>query len=919
MRTLSMRIGGKPASALEWRDTADILVIPLDEFGEECLRQAQSLDAALWREERRLRILRPGIAESEGAVPLLPGRGESRATAHPKLAKFFNAEATPEGEVDHCILLGSLMEPESAEWSLAFFEALFFDPRLLHLWRACALWACSETTTSLDYTGYGGAMKKAQKILGKIDTLHATTTGKPWQRETPQVIIGRTGSATAALLPREESALVVALGLLCRIYEIRGRLGRPEDELVGNVIPFFCGGPGDPETPFVHLGASLIAAHPSLLARAAAADLARGLFETLADQAAPEPDLGPRLDQHRHDLAHKIDHAAQAAMAETGRMAQSMGLAVKEGGLSVEWLARELKRDDLIEQWKLQVEESFGWDRFSALPLESWDQCLQEVDSLTTRFFDDQMAGYLKRFENAWPSLFQAGVARVLGEVAAGEMLTAEGTMRPHLMVRSVLHRLRELVEEGRRKDEQARRDEEDGSAMGEVSLDLEKFPSLIQDHLLALKRTLRSIPSPLAFYARLPVILAIALAASEWFDLGLTPNLAPDLRFLANCGIGLGAGLVFWLYLYIRMRRIKSGLEEKYTQWLTLVHEYHEQRFRNAARRSRALIWDLSTIWCDWVADPAPPGDRQSLAAYAGEQSQGWPEHLREALDAMTPASSLHAYLHDYKTTLPEAAEHCETLVSAALRSLGGVRRKLLLPPFDETIQGVAHFRSWLSQKKLVPGADADGAAWCQFLGDFMRRTPALPREKALFLVTDLPRDGGTGDPLEWRMDLAATPDLPSPEDFSRSDESVPATFEPLVSRLLQSAEISRPAEDLIDDWCYHEEDGKKTLHSDVKRRLELCDPSSPAGTQVQRCAVVPTEHRLIESISGNSDRVFTVGSLTFFGFLSVARGVSLAEAVGNFSVTGSSTPPARTPAKKAQPRKKRAASPKTKEAKGE
>jgi len=179
------------------------------------------------------------------------------------------------------------------------------------------------------------------------------------------------------------------------------------------------------------------------------------------------------------------------------------------------------------------------------------------------------------------------------------------------------------------------------------------------------------------------------------------------------------------------------------------------------------------------------------------------------------------------------------------------------------------------------------------------------------------------------WRTDLAASPDLSSPDEFSRSDESVPATFRPLVSRLRQNAEVSRPAEDLIDDWCYLKEDGKKNLHADVKRRLELCDPSSPAGTGLQRCAVVPTEHRLIESISGNSDRVFTVASLTFFGFLSVARGVPLAEAQENFSITGSSSPPAsapaqaptpdQAPAKKPQPRKKKATPSKTKEAKGE
>lgn len=73
MRTLSMRNGREPAPALEWRDTADIVIIPLDAFGAECVSQARYLDAALWREETRLRVVTPGEVAASRTDPELPG------------------------------------------------------------------------------------------------------------------------------------------------------------------------------------------------------------------------------------------------------------------------------------------------------------------------------------------------------------------------------------------------------------------------------------------------------------------------------------------------------------------------------------------------------------------------------------------------------------------------------------------------------------------------------------------------------------------------------------------------------------------------------------------------------------------------------------------------------------------------------
>lgn len=893
-----MRNGRGPAPALEWRDTADIVVIPLDAFGTECVNQARYLDAALWREETRLRIIVPGVADGNQESPVLPSPSEDAEPARALLRQFFNASATPEGDVDHCILVGSLMEPGSADWSLLFYGELFSDPRFLHLWRACSLWACSETTTGLEYPKYAEGMEHARSVLHRIQSLHESSQGAPWQTETPQVIVGRAGGAASPLLPRDESALVVALGLLCRIYEIRGRLTQPGMVGAHMARPFFSVASEKAATPFVHFGASLVATHPSLLARAASADFVRRLFEILQQQADPEPGLEPRLDLHRQDLVPVIDLASNHALAETGRLALARGLATKEGGLSVDWLARELDRSELLEQWKNQIGENFGWERLKTLPLENWDQSLQEFDSLTSLFFEDQMAGFLKRFESEWTPLFAEGVARVLGEVAAREMLNEGGTMRPHLMARSVLHRIRERIEEGRRDDERARREEADRSPVDEVGLDLEKHPAMIQDRLVDLKRTLRTIPSPLAFYARLPIVFAIAFVAGEWINFARGTSLSPEIRFLVNTGIGFAAGLGLWMYLRARMCGIKKVLEEKYSEWLILVTEYHEHRFRIAARRSRALVWDLSALWCDWVADPAPEEQRHSLLEFAGRQAGTWPEHLRESLERMRPDSSIHAFLHDYRTSLKEGARHCELLVKAALQSLGGVRRKLLLPPFDDTTAGIDHFRSWLSREILVPPATETGPGWCAFLGDFMRRTPAHREDRAIFFHALPPRDGSSDDPPQWQVDLTAHIDLPEPAELSRSDDSVPPAFRALVDRFLASPAVSRPLEDLLDTWCYYQEDQRSVLDPDVKRRLELCDPSSPPGTRIQRCAVIPTEHRLVDAVSSDDDRTFTVGSLRFFGFLSVAREIPLAEACENFSITGSRARPTAPPA---------------------
>lgn len=888
MRTMSIRTGADPATTIGWRDTADIVLIPLDAFGWECIEQAQYLDSTLWGEEKRLCILHPGASEERANS--LPALTESPDRIEKKLTHFFNAEATPEGDVDHCILVGSLLERASADWSALFFRVLFSDPRLLHLWRASAFWACSGTTSTLEYDQYPGAMDHAMTILGHIMGLY-DSADVAWRKDTPQVIVGRAATADSPLLPRDESALVVALGLLCRIYEIRGQLSQPSMVPTYNITPFFSTtSTTKATTPFVHFGASLIASYPSLLARAASAELSRCLLEKLAQQAKPESELGPRLDDSRRDLTPVLEQAARDAMAEAGRIAHIRKLASTDGGLSVDWLARELGRTDLMEKWKEQIEENFGWERIETLPLESWDQSLQELDSLTTRFFEDQMASFLKRFEGEWIAIFQEGTIRVLGEVVAGEILSNEGSLRPNLMARSVLYYLKKQIEEGRRDDQKARSEEDDRSAVDEIALDLEKYPAQIQEHLLRLKKSLRSIPSHLAFYARVSLIFAVVFVLGDWLNFAGNTGFPLEHHFLINTGIGLIAALALVFYLGGRMRSLKKDLEKKYDKYLTLVGEYHEHRFRLAARQSRALIWDLSALWCEWVADPASPDQRSSLLDYIkGRKGQDdkWPAHLQDALHRITPETSIHAYLHDYKDTLPKAAQHCNTLVEAALRAFSGTRRKLQLPPFDHTKEGIAHFRTWLLQKKLILGVDTDTTTWCTFLGDLAQRIPAKLGDRILSLYAKTPRTGTAGDPPEWQIDLTAQIDLPAPTDFSRGDDYIPPPFQALVKRFLDHPEVSHTVEALIDIWCYQHNGQTDVLDPNVTRRLGLCDPYSPSGTRIQRCALVPTAHRITDTISSDKDRTFTVASLRYFGFLSVARDIPLVEVQGNFSIT--------------------------------
>jgi hypothetical protein len=888
MRTLSMRIGHQPATALAWQDTADIYVVPLDEFGVACVEHARFLDAALWVNDKRLRVIYPGIAETGEDLPLLAAHSTDEALAREHHRRFLNAKASPEGDLDHCILLGSLMEPKSAEWCVTFLRELFADPRLLHLWRCCGLWACSETTTTVSFEQYHSCMARAKKALKVIEELQATAFGKPWRGETPQVIVGRTGSAISPLLPLEDSILVVALGLLCRIYEIRGRLDHTA--MTGEALPrpFFADPLADREgiisPPFAHLGASMIAAHPSLLARAAAATLAQRWFGFLAEQSAPEPDLGPRLDVHRRELEPVFKHWADAAMAESGKLAVNAGMATKDGGLSVPWLTSVLNRAELLEQWNEHVKESFGWPRLSTLPLEAWDQSLQELDSLTSLFFNGQMGGFLKVFEKSWPKIFQDGVVRVLDDVAASEMLVEGGLMRPHLMVRSVLHHVTEYVETARREDEHQRRDEQDRAPMTEQ--DLDKCPAMVQDLLLDLKRALRSIPSPWAFWARIPVIFALTLTLTQWVNLAMYAHVTPETELLINSGLGLACGITLSSYLLIRMRSLKNMLREKYEIWLTLMGEYQQQRFQNAARRARSLIWDAASSWCEWVSAPIPADQRKSLGEFAKSRA-AWPPHMKDAMDAITPDDSIHAFIHDYATRLSAAADHCGRLAAVAFRTFGIVRRKLLLPPFNDTEEGLLRFQSWLVNKGLIPSESDGHGAWCAYLSDLMHREAATLGDQTLLFHAKVPRDGANDDPPEWTANVVAPLTLPDEDEFARSDDFVPASFAPLVTRLRSDKAITTALETLIEEWCYECPEAGSQLKSDVRRRLELCDPCSPPGTQVQRCAVVPTEHRLIETIAGDRDRVFTVSSLQFFAFLSVAHGVSLAEAQNNFAIT--------------------------------
>lgn len=901
-RTIRVKMNAAEHS-LEWADTADIHIFPLDDFGRACIERAKFFDPDLWKEDARLHTHWPStetdvfpanaVAESE------PTEAD-RATANRQaLTGFFEHKASPEGDHDHCILIGSLAEPESLQRALLFFETLLGVPRWMHLWRACGLWACSETTANDPTDEVDKRLNLAVERLRALHKLYQTGGGIEWRGRAPQVIIGRTDSSIAPLLPREDSELIAALGLLSRIYEIRGHLEREVIDGTRVPPPFFSreGPPPNAvlkaaeqpaplkrptETPFSYLGASVVSTNPELLAWAAAAVISERWLGRLAEQPAPEENLGPPLELANAALNTHIAQLVESVRVIIGDAMRRRGLPPEpEGGFTPQWVVQCLEQQRLDAEWDRQIEQQFGWSWLSKLPIEAWDQALHELDTLNTLFFQDVRGGFLKAFEQQFPAALDEAVNAAANTLCGEEQLGPNASWRPHVLFRRVVAHLLQAFEKDRREDEQACRTE---AANIWSDDDLREGPAQISDQLLALKREYRRVPSPLAFWVRVPVFFAIGLALVFWLGLPWLDQVPEEYRLWVQFAGGLVPPAIFSLLLGRRIYRARVRLGEKYEAWSALSREYHRNRLRRDAWLLRQRVWNVAVRYLQWLATPCEAGQRTDLAAFdaASGETTGCPSSI---LAAFTPETSLHRFIHDYPADLAAGQTASRALAMAVLAHWQDARRLILLPAFPAGEASYARFISWLAEKDVIPAA---GSARLSTFTDEVLNVAATDSKCAAILLRHEPlAHSDSTDAGGWNGhagQVFAVPDAATLSALTPNELAVNPLY-PAWRYAVHHAAFVEKVESLVAAWCHETTDPRSPIRDDVRDRLDLCDPPAPAHGRPRRCALVPVDSPLTASLAGDTDRIYTLDSLRYFAFLSITDAVPLAEVEKNFA----------------------------------
>jgi len=804
-----------------------IILCALDSFGAEALAKVRSLDSLVASDERILwawggdgdRPLPPGWPPREPFWSL-DDDAAKLSFAHPRsVDETFDRRAYFEAIVAsaarhlsewnrkldaqtrrsderlvHLFFVGSLADPRSALRAQACFQAYSKNSALWGGWRMGGVWALGRNTASLPFNeGLADASTAVslRDLATSLATIGQEHAGR-WLPLLPQFIAGNGARLADPLPSRLDAALLCAMGLLGRVHGARGRLQGDSPFLTqheADTIAYWAAQtPFNPAQPLAALGASVVVKRHSLLLEAFATFTILSHLEQFQQQDAPEANWGP-LPTHAPQLAEQLEHWMAAALSEiSGRLAERgfTQEAASSFPFGAEAVQATIGWEAFYRRFRARIEQAFGWESFASLPLESWDQSLQELQGVAERFFLADRQRFLHQFEGAFVESLDRTVRARLDAISLGASLPdAPCPFQPHLAARRFVAQLESELRRQKQADEQARRKERHTLCPDD---ELPKVEREVQRLYSRLRRAVREVPSPLAILARIVTVFVVALFCFGLLDFPPYASYPPEqVRMLKLIPAGLFS-LGLGGYLIFKCRRLKADLRKTFARWFSRQLEFYRERNLRLALVARDELYQLAIDYFRWLA--LVPGEKAlptfvEFCHLARERSHHWPLG-----SGPLAASEVQRFLHNYPADLRHAHAAWRTQLIRVINRFTECSREFILPYIPRDEDGLLKLRQLV--KEVLPGLEGRPAEIRAELSAIVARIQTSPS-----LAPELPALPGQeaarrrrGAAAEWRgsFTFLPHPDADGGEPARRIVETFVEDFRQHVAKLDRS-----------------------------------------------------------------------------------------------------------------------------------
>lgn len=714
---------------------SSLVICALDPFGAEVLARVLDLDSS-YREDKRIVWTWLGEGPSppgpvdwseqpadKEALELRPddwpavsvnfNRKESLGIARVQATRILeernrSLQRTAGAEEDQMVWLlfvGSLANPDSAVLAQACFEALVEKPALWQSWRMAGVWALARSTCDhqLDDETCDAATAVSLDDFQRVLERAKNKEQEVWHPLFPQYLIGAGPSLVEPPPSRPDSALQGAMAVLGVVE----RKLRSTDK--SSIFHFdhetdhtarWCGrNEFDASRPFGILGAAMISQRPAVLRECAAGVLLREMLMDLQKQAEPQDGLGP-LPQSTDakDLEAYVNPIVSETLAGLVSCLEKNGFKLPsglKGEFSPEIVVEMLGWDKRIQTWKERINDVFGWPSLKILPLEDWDQTLQELEAVALRFFKADKERTEQIFITAVLESTRTVIATGLRRICQDTTMR-QGTpafWQPHLVCRFFLKRLQERIEEDVRRLDldliNERRNLPDDREMAQF----EPNRRILAGRL---RRMIRMLPSPFAMACRIVPLALVCWLIFQWIDFSYYEGKSESFVFHAKWIKGAASSLLLGGYLWVRARVIHYRIvRQTYQNWHRLMLEQFEAELRKSLVTIRERSHHVCRDYLRFLADPKlassmrfrertqvplPPANTEFFA--------------RAEATAHVSDCKVRRFLHRYHRDLLHGIRAWEVWIFQQIPRFNQAHRDLVLPRIPPGRQGVDKLR---------------------------------------------------------------------------------------------------------------------------------------------------------------------------------------------------------------------------------
>jgi len=772
-----------------------IVICALDPFGAEVLARVLDLDPS-FREDDQIHWMwlghgpaPPGLVSwsaqpaDKEALDLRPGdwpivsvefnRKSSLQTAKLHATRILEVRnrtlqrsaGAEEDAMVWLLFVGSLANPDSAVLAQGCFEALVGKPALWQSWRMAGVWALARSTCDhqLDDETCDAATAVSLEDFQRVLERARRSEQDVWHPLFPQYLTGAGPSLVDPPPSRPDSALQGAMAVL----GVLERKLRTADK--GSMFHFdhetdhtarWCGtNVFDASRPFGILGAAMISQRPAVLRECAAGVLLREMLLELHKQPAPQAELGPlpqatdaqQLEAYVNPLVAETLTGLTACLARNGYSLAS-GL---KGEFSPENVVQILGWDHRIQTWKERINDVFGWASLKQLPLEDWDQTLQELEAVALRFFKSDSARTEQAFLDAVLSALREVVAGTLRRICH-DTLTLHGTpafWQPHLVARFFLKSLMARIEAdvGRLNKDliKERRDLPD-------DLEMAKFEPNRQVLAVRLRKMIRMLPSPLATACRIVPLALVCCLAFQWIDFPYYAGQSVAFVFNAKWITGVSSAILLGTYLWLRARFVHYRLVRNcYENWHRLMLEQFESQLRKSLLIIRERTHYACHDYLSFLADPKLTSSCRfrDFTKVQLPLSQTIPEERAEAA-AQVSDRTLRRFLHRYHRDLLHGIRAWDVWLIQQIPRFNQAHRDLVLPRIPPGHPGVNKLVTLVREAfPKIMGDAGERHALFREIGSFSRSGLRGTPEREAWLLLQHGRAEQAGD-SGWQWD---------------------------------------------------------------------------------------------------------------------------------------------------------------------